>query len=249
MRLAFYFTKIEIFKILKRRFQLILLLLTTIGYPILINVYITISLEENLSNGDVAGSVIMLTTSIIFLPLWVTIFVGQEFAMSYVARFALTHSRSQYFLSKIIYCFLISTYFTVLTFVTLLVSLNGDSSFFGGLVPQLWITYTLYSILSLCIVFLVRTPILSTVLVYFLPQLDNIIFMVGIKVFNNRIRLGPFEVIRTLYSESTEGFRVSYSNLFFSDPLSIFLPIVYVLIITLISYRYFLARDLKMMSE
>lgn len=262
MNLVLDFAKIEIFKIFARRSQFFLLILTTIGYPFLMAVFITLSFQETKFDGglpleDVTSGVITLTNSFILLPLWITIFVGQEFSMNYVTRFVLTHSRKRYFFSKVIYCFIVSSYFTFLTFITIYISfgtilhhgLVEYNLFFVKLVPQLWIVYTLSALLSLGVVFLIRTPTLSTVLLYILPQIDNIIFFVGSKIYDLEIRIGPFEAVRTLYSKSISPVSFSYSNFFSSNFLSVVWPISYVLIILFLSYRNFLHRDLKMMSE
>jgi len=259
MNLVFYFAKIEIFKVFRRRYLLFLLTLTTIAYPLLIGAFISIFYNEiQFSSAapiaDVAAMVILLTTSIILLPLWITVFVGQEFSMNYVSRFIHANSRSHYFFSKIVYCLLVSAYFTFLSLLTIYLSfrlilfdqVNEHTTFFLQLVPQLWTVYTLYSLVCLSLVFLIRKPILSTMLLYIIPQVDSIITMVANKFFDSTIRLGPFEMIRMLYSESVRGYTVSYISYSFYNSL---LPFCYVLLIIIASYRYFLRRDLKIMSE
>lgn len=255
--------KVELIKIMRRRSLLIILIITCLVFPLSVKIgsYL-VSKEPNVVEGlfvDQVSSIVIIACSfILFLPMWVSYFVGQEFDNGYVNRVTFLTSRKEYFFSKIIYCILVSLFFTFLASVALLISvkvnafpsISIDFKFVIAFTVQVLIFNILNSLTILCITFAIRKPKLATAIVYLCNGLDNFVYnildkMAGIKA--------PFlRIFTSLFSKAGGNppySDIKYYNPLLEEPTIVFSSVVFVSLILCLSYIWFLRRDLKPISD
>jgi hypothetical protein len=254
--------RLEAFKILNRRTLLVLLIFSSLAFPLFVKVITYLeSIEKTTNEGAflelVASSCLLFMTSIVFIPLWVSVFVGSELSNGYVNRMVFLTSRGNYFISKLMYCFLISVFFTALSAGALLVSVR-TSIFSELLIPEhfiiLFILQTFlvaccYSLTILAITFWVRKATTALVLSYILPQVDGIIYMLFSKLLSINLNLLPFKLLESLYKKPEVGFEMNYINPITEHPQTLIAPIFFAVVVTYLSYKWFQKRDLKPISD
>jgi hypothetical protein len=253
----------ELFKIRKRKSLLTLSVVTVIVFPLLAAGFAYLaSIDKNVVEGtfveDLAGIIIAYMSFFIFLPLWVTLGVGQELKGGHASRVAFARGRKHYFLSKLIYCLVVSVLFTILATVGFLLAIKvpvfgpftTDWAFTARYAVQVFIVAVLYALLMLCLTLAIRAPTPALVAAYCLPSADGIIHMIVEEVWNIELMWGlPFQVVFSLFRKHALGPEVEYINPLADNPLAIVWPILFVAGITYLSYRWFLNRDLKVMSD
>ncbi|MFM9838612.1 MAG: hypothetical protein ACKVOQ_10135 [Cyclobacteriaceae bacterium] len=253
---------IELFKVVNRKSLVILLIVTVIIFPLLvITVTYLESIEENTIQGSfvdtIAAIVIVFMTLLLFLPLWIASFVGQELTNGHVNRIVFSTSRKHYFFLKLIYCLAVSTLFTFLGAIAFLIALKNpafgsidlDAGFFLRFIAQIFLIAILYSLTTLCITFAIRSPIPSLVVAYFAPQVESIIYFLFDRLMDIKLNWLPFQLLSSLHKKSGVRTEVDYLNPLVENPIGIVWPILLVTIITYLSYLWFLRRDLKVLSD
>jgi hypothetical protein len=256
--------KIELMKIMRRRSLLIIFLVTCAVFPLAAKItshFISIDKGaiEGLFAEQMALLMILFCAFILSLPMWVTFFVGQEFDNGHVNRAVFLTSRKTYFLSKVIYCVLLSLFFTVLAIVSFVISVHVSAfptlvispKFVGGLAAQVLLFNILNSLTILCVTFALRRPKLATALVYLVMRMDD--FAYHFLNMTTGARLPFLRVFGILYTRSPKDYRgglsLDYYNPLLEAPLDVLPSVAFVAAILYLSYRWFLRRNLKPISD
>src|SRR6218665_1628129 len=124
--------KTEIFKARHRKFQLTALLFTLVGFPLFMKAFtIIIAKASDQANAppelfiaEVAGVHVKMPMFVLFIPLWTATFVAQEFSSNHVNKAVFLTSKKDYFISKIIYCFIVSLWFAAIESMSVAFSLD-----------------------------------------------------------------------------------------------------------------------------
>lgn len=248
---------------LHRKWQLAMLFFSVVGFPLLMWALVLLGGDNRplgLFIAVIAAAIINTSTSVLFIPLWITVFVGQEFSSNHVNKAVFLTSRKEYFTSKIIYCCIVSLLFTVVESISIAISLNNDLfqstitkfSFISWFMPHVFIINILYSLVFLCLTFAFRSPKASLLTAYFLPQLDGILFNIFDMAFNIKLNWFPFKLLYSMYIRNgyNPGKSKQYFNPIYEGDFLIFIaPAAFVAGLCFLSYRWFLVRDLKTMSD
>jgi hypothetical protein len=253
--------KIEIDKILHRKFSYWLLIATTILFPIALIVISNISIQQEgmmevefISN--LSFAIISYIQSYIFLPVWIIIFIGQELSNGYINRFVFARSKNDYFLSKLIYCASIALYFSVLGIISFVasaytLSLVSDISILQclKLFCQLTISVFSYAVLLASLVFIVKSPTVGFIIYLAWNFSEGILFRIAEGIWNIELKWLPLHLVRTLYTTNGEVTSDRYYNPFDGNLMVAAIPIVFIGMVMLLAYQSFLRTDLKQLSD
>jgi hypothetical protein len=253
----------EIFKLVKRRSSLIFLLITVVGFPVFaISISYLESHGESVIEGfflEKAAQFILIMTVGPFMIIGSTFFTAQELTNGFVNRVVMITSRERYFLSKVYFTTSIAILLAILGSFSLYLSvttsgLNSvklDLVFATHFLIQLLLFALLYSFIYLNLTFMFRSPLAAGLAAYFFPQIDHIIYIVVKMWLNLDLWWLPFRSLGSLFQQiNTDGSkREEYVDLFTLSPLTIAWPILFVMAFTYLNYRWFLRRDLKILSD
>lgn len=253
--------KIEIDKIVNRKFSCWLLIITTILFPLALIIISDISLQEDEITeagflANLSFAIISYIQSYIFLPIWIIIFIGQELSSGYSNRFVFARSKKDYFLSKLLYCTIITLYFSVLGIISFIASAY-TSSFTSDvstlqclkLFCQLIISIFSYAVLLMSLVFIVRSPATGIIIYLVWNFTEGILFRIAEGIWNIELKWLPLHLIRTLYTINGEATSKSYYNPFDGNLQSTTLPLLFIIALLFVSKQLFLQTDLKPLSD
>ncbi len=249
-------------KIIQRRYSLVLLVGTAILFPAILKILSHLSaVEDQLPEGifvdNVAFSIINYTQTYFFIPLWIIVFVGNELAHGHVNRVVFCRSRRFYFLAKIAYCGIITLFFSCIGLITLLIAIKTSpyasllipSFFYQDFFAQLFLSSLSFSLLILCLVFVLRSA-LKTFIVYFIwSVVEDIAFTVFDKLFHIQLSWLPLHLVRSFYSINGKVDLDSYYHPLREDMLQVVPAIGFILVVTVLSYKAFLKCDLPVLSD
>jgi hypothetical protein len=249
-------------KILHRRYSLILLIGTTILFPAILKILSYLNTTEDntpegLFAGNLAFSIITYTQTYFFLPLWIIVFVGNELSHGHVNRVAFCKSRHFYFAAKLIYCGMISFFFSLVGLITLLISIKTSpythlqlsSMFYADFFAQLFFSSLSFALLLLCLVFFIRSP-LKTFIVYFIwSVVEGIIYTVFDKLLDIKMNWLPLHLVRTFYSINGKLDLDNYYHPLMEDLFQVIPAVGFIFILTFFTYRTFIKSNLPMLSD
>ena len=259
--------KTEIFKALHRKWQLTALLFTLVGFPLFMKAFAVIMAKASeqaneppeLFIAEVAGVHVKMTMFVLFIPLWTATFVGQEFSSNHVNKAVFLTSKKDYFISKIIYCFIVSLWFAAIESMSVAFSLDGGLfqspltklSFIYWFAPHVFLINLFYALIFLCVTFAYRSPTASLLAAYCFPQLDGFAYHLFAKLFHINLNWLPFKLLNSTYIQNGYKYDANqYYNPLYEGELLIFLgPAALAVGLCFLSYRWFLVRDLKTMSD
>ena len=253
---------LEITKILKRKTSLFLLLGTILLFP---SIIATISyvgavrddVPEGLFPNQVASLILTFSQSYFFLPVWIIVFVGQEFSTGHVNRIVFTCSRDYYYQAKLLYCALITILFSLMSGITYLISittgpfesLSLDAAVFLGFVLQTALSTFAFTTVLLFFVFLVRSPLVAFVTYFVWGLVESVLYTLFKGLYDIELFWLPLHLVRTFYVKNGEAKIDAYYNPLVESPLTLIAPIVFVVIMVFLGKRVFLHRDLKPLSD
>lgn len=254
--------RFEILKLFGRKYVVILLAITTVSFPLLIAVLGRISVTANeISEGlyieTMAFYILKISQTYFFLPVYILILCGHEFLIGHVNRVVFLRSRSFYFTAKIIFCLIISVFFTFLGIIALFLSIefSGFTSLYADILFYIEFTFTilvtsfLFSILLLSIVFVFRSPIVSYVFFVGWDFCEGIVFLMFNRLHNIKLIGLPLHSIRLLYDKDLSHNVESYRRIFSEFEFTIVTPFLLVGSIIIILYLHFKNSDLKSLSD
>jgi len=253
--------RLEVSKILSRKSMLVTLIVTSIIFPLGMNVisYLSVTTDkiaEGLQADQTSLFIFHFIHLYLFLPVWIFIFIGQEFSKGHVNRVVFLQSRKFYFLSKLFYCFLISTYFTILGLITLIIALTTSPyelleigfSYYLVFTIQLFFTNLAYSLLLLSAVFIIRSPVKSFVIYLVWGFLEGMIILL-MRFYSIDFAFLPIQLVRSLYVRNGIPQSEDFYSWTIHDIGTITIPILFVTFLTLVTYRIFQKRDIKALSD
>jgi hypothetical protein len=253
--------KIEVDKILHRKFSRWLLIVTTIVLPLALIIISDMSTQDEALTeaefiANLSFAIISYIQSYIFLPIWIILFIGQELSNGYINRFVFARSRKDYFLSKLLYCVSIASYFSVLGIISFIASaytasVLSDITIFQcmKLFCQLALSTLSYAMLLMSLVFIVRSPAIGFIIYLAWNFSEGILFRVAAGIWSIELKWLPLHLVRTLYTINGEATSGNYHNPFDGNPTAITLPITFIMIATMLTYQSFLQTDLKPLSD
>ena len=254
--------QLEMGKILGKRFSLLLLIISAILFPILVKIISHLNaVEDNVPEGlyaiHVAFGVIAYSQTYFFLPVWLIIFTGQEFSNGHVNRIVFETSKQFYFKSKIVYCGLITVFFTVIGLLSLVISiayspfpdLNINVGFYFQFLFQMAVATFSFSILLLALVFVFQSPTLTFVIYLGCNFIEGIIYTSVKGIYKIEMVWLPFHLVKTFYSRNGESSVDYYHFPFTETPTSLIAPSLFVFFLLLFSYHYFSRNSLKTLSD
>lgn len=252
----------EISKILNKRFSLILLVVTIILFPVLIKVISHLSVTEDgvpegLFAEQVAYGILSISQTPLFLPVWIIIFTGLEMSNGHVNRVVFAKSRKYYFLSKIIYCGIITAGFCFIGLISLIIAVNTspfqqltvNQIFYWEFLLQLAFSIFGYSIILLGVTFFFRSPGLAFIIYYGWTFVEGIIFILVRSRYDVEMKWLPFHLIRTLYTSNGVMASENYYNPFIENITSIIAPIGFISFIACVTFYFFSRSNLKPLSD
>lgn len=191
------------------------------------------------------------------IMLWTVLTIGQELSHGYVNRAVVATSRRYYFLSKLGFCTILSVFFTFLGVINFLISFLCssdtrfviDNFFLMQFAVQLLLASLLYSLSYMCIVFAIRSPLASAITCYFWPQVEGFVRLVFKSEIGIDLNILPFQLIHSVHMKPSSASNSLYDYVPLNDPLIAVVPIISVTTFAFFSYRWFLKRDLKPLSD
>jgi hypothetical protein len=251
----------EIGKVVYRRLALILLIATILIFPLLVKVISHLSvLKDKIPEGlfaiNVATTVLLFSQTIVFIPIWMIVLVGLEFSSGHVNRVVFIKSREYYFLSKVAFTVLVTLFFSVLGIIAFTVATETSPfkffhvplDFYISFFAQLFTATLAYCILLLCLVYWLRSPVIAFVVYIAWSMVDGITYSVFKSLYNVELIL-PLQFVRTLYMKGGEIDPKNYYNPFVESPALVIGPLVMVGAILFFTYRIFIRRSLKPLSD
>lgn len=255
----------ELFKILRRKHSLILLVLTSFILPIQMIVLVKLFTDSNSVVSDavpleVAHMVIRFTHLWMFLPLWVLALCSAEFSVGFVNRYVSMRSRSDYLFSKFSFCILVSFFFATLGLISLILSLaylglsrpeTANAFFYCEFFLASFLSSFGLSVFLLLIVFVVRSGVWS-ILTYMIYSIsEGILIKYFDFVHSIRIKWLPLAQVRYLYARSYETVSGgnNYKRLLLDFDGQIFSALLFVGLTIAFTGLYFLRKDLRPLSD
>lgn len=252
----------ELTKLLRKRFSLILLLVTVVSFPVLIKIAAHLGstsdgIPEGLFADKVAFSIFAYSQSYFFLPVWVIIFTGMEIVNGHVNRVTFIRSRTYYFNAKLVYCGIVTALFTLLALASLSISISTSSyqtltvslSYYTAFIVQYAIVTACYTLLLLCIALTFRSPMVSFVVYLGWTFVESTLYAVAKGFYHIEFNFLPFQSVRNLYRVSEDVATSAYHNPVFTDPVTFIVPVAIVLIFVLGVRTLFLKRELTVLSD
>lgn len=254
--------KIEVDKILNRKFSRWLLIATTILFPIALVSISKIRIREDEITqtefvSNLSFAIISYIQSYIFLPIWIIIFTGQELSNGYVNRFVFASSRKDYFLAKITYCTIVSLYFSVLGIISFILSIY-TSSFtsldigilqYVKLLLQFAFSFFSYAVLLTGLVFIIRSPAIGFIIYLAWNFTEGILYRVAEGIWSIELSWLPLHLIRTLFTYNGETASGNYYNPLDGNLTVVALPLAFMTITMLLSYHFFKQTNLNALTD
>jgi hypothetical protein len=253
----------ELGKIFHRRLSLITFFATIFLFPVLIKAFthmmvVKTQIPEGLFANNVASVVILFSQSYTFIPVWMLLLAGLEFTSGHVNRVAFMKSRGYYFMSKLAFTAIVTLLFSVLGIIAFMIStetspfrdFHAPFTFYLQFLAQLFLVSLAYSALLLCLIFWLRSPIIAFVIYFAWNTVESIGFTLFQKLYHTELTWLPFHLINTLYLRNGEsGISNDYYNPLAESPTSVVAPLAMVAVILFFTYKIFIRRDLKPLSD
>ncbi|MBX2894961.1 MAG: hypothetical protein KF856_03450 [Cyclobacteriaceae bacterium] len=251
----------EWIKLRSRRWIWALAAVYIIGLPIAIKMITGVSyLKKEIAEGQfmeyAAFGFINFSCLHLVIPLWIILLIGIEFGNGHVNQVVFNASSKHYFISKLVYCFLIALTFSVLGTITMgLVHVTAPFditvpvSFYGVFIFQSLFTFLSVALLFMSIIFLTRNIAVALVTYFLLSFTEGMVFMFVKKIYSIDLFFLPFHVVNVLYVKGGSTATANYYNLFQDfDSRVLWLPVSIILLVWL-TYIDFTKRELKPLSD
>ncbi|MCW5912218.1 MAG: ABC transporter permease [Cyclobacteriaceae bacterium] len=251
----------EWIKLKSRRWIWALAAISIVGLPVAIKVVMGVSYINNeVAEGQfmeyAAFGFISFSSMYLFIPLWIIVFIGTEFGNGHVNQVVFNASDKDYFISKLVYCLLISLAYCLLGVITMvlvqvtapfkvMVSLN----FYGVFIFQSFFTFLSIALLFMAITFVARSIAVVFVSYFLLSFTEDLAFMFVKKIYDTELFFLPFHITSSLYVKGGERLTANYYNLFQNFDSRVLLLPVFLLAILWLTYRDFTKRELKPLSD
>jgi hypothetical protein len=251
----------EISKITTRRFSVILMLATVILFPAMVKVISHLEAGDGLPEGlfadKVVYSTILFSQTYFFLPVWIIVFVGQELSNGHVNRVVFIKGKKFYFLSKLYFCVLVTAFFSILGLIAIMISLitapypgfTVAPSFYFKFILQMVSATFAFSCLLLCVVFVLRSPVVSFVIYFAWTFVETMAFLLFKGVYKIELYGLPFHMAKGFFVRRGEVKLENYYYPFVEDPMALIAPTVFIPVIVYATWRYFSKSDLKPLSD
>jgi hypothetical protein len=255
--------KFEISKLVRSKWSVMLTIGTAILYPLTVIIVCFLgSTEDNIAEGlfvqCVAFGVISYSQLFLFIPAWILMLVGNEFTNGFVQRYVFLKSRSAYIVSKIIFCTIVTVFFSLLGTIAFVFAV--EFSAYPDLhvtvldCIQLFVQMTVanlaFCLVLLSLIFVVRSTVYGFVAYFAWNFFEGIVATLLRKFTILDVEILPLHLIRSLFSTSGEPKSEDYFNPFFTSDISIvFLSILVVAAITSITFFTFREAQLKALSD
>lgn len=252
---------IELFKIIRRKFSLWLLMATTIVFPILIYVVSYLHVVEDevsvetLTN-EIAGGVVEFSQIFIFLPAWIIVFVGMEITGGYVNRVVFYSSKVYYLNLKISYCLLVSIYFGLLGTLSFIMTMKMLPTqavvaplFYLMFGIQLLFSSFFYSIFLVGLTFICKSPIVTSVVYIGWSTIETAIYTLFNKLYGVKLFWLPLHLLKSLHNRDNAASVRDYYNPFMENVGGLLLPTLFALVVLGFLYYFFPKSNLKPLSD
>lgn len=251
----------EFYKVRQRKWLLIYLCANSILLPILTKIltnlnFTTGQTAEGQYLDHAAFGIISFSSFYLFLPVWILIVSGIEFTNGHYSLVIFHKSRWFYFCSKVVYCLMISVYFSLLGLISLLLiqktapfSITISVQVFIEFFIQSFITFFSLSLFQLSIIFFTRNPITGFIVYFFISFGERMIYTLLMKIYSIDLFYLPLHLLNSFYVRSGEVKSENYYNPFSDfDPRIALLPVL--LLFTLgLTYLWLIKKDIKSLSD
>lgn len=251
--------EIEVFKILRRRFSVGLLLATTIIFPVFNYIIARLHVRDDGPSAeqlpyDVAFGFIQFSQAFFFIPVWIVVFVGLELSNGHANRVVFAKSRKYYILSKIYYCLIICSFFTLLAIISFVIisralALHVETLFYFQFVIQFLLAAILISAFLLGLTFLLKSPLVTYVVYVGWSTIEGLIYTFFKAVYGVKLFWLPVHLIISVYAREGDRMLQNYFNLELATLPKLALPIVFASAIILAIYYFFPKSNLKPLSD
>jgi len=252
--------RLEFQKIFRSRFHVVLLAATVIIYPVLAIITSYFQRQEGgYSDYELirvmACAMIAYAHAPFFIPVLIIFMVSREFKNHHIHTYVFANGRDSYFISKIVYCAIVTSLFTFLGTICLaIVDLQMDgqqvgASFYLLSALHQFISHFCFSAFLMCLVFFVRS-MPASVAIYMAWSLVEGILSLQLKHMSISPKWLPLHLIGSLYSRNGDSSSSkNFYNPLMENPWATVAPIMLVLVVLLASYRVFAMKDLKPLSD
>lgn len=252
---------LDLEKIITRRTTRLSLYATVLLLPLAIVMvsYLSVTLDkvpEGNFTDMLSEAIIAFSELYFFLPVWILVFIGQEFSSGYVNRVVFARGRSFYIASKLFYCVAVSLFFTLLGSVSFLLAmyavpfhLHLPLSDYLLFILQLFFSFFCYAVFLLCFVFLLRSPVLSFVVYAGWVFAEDIAYLPLKAVLGAKAELLPVHLLRSLFVKGGEAITENYYNPFANAQGELILPFLFTLLLLSFLRYYFNRIELKPLSD
>lgn len=252
---------LEFHKLRFRRLPRVLFLLTSTIFPVGIALVSQLSIRDNqvpegLFADHLASAIIGYSQMYLFIPAWIIVLAGSEFSGLHVNRVVFARDRQFYFIAKIVFCLIVTLYFSILGLITHLLSvtlspfdLDLGLVYYIKFVSQATIANLLFSLLLIVLVFLVRSSIVAFVVYFVWDFVESILYTFVEGVLDVPLWWTPLHLVRTIYAANgVQGVENYYSP--FEGTLADFLvPVVFVTLVVTVAFRAFSRANLQALSD
>lgn len=257
------FLRLEIQKILGRRICLSLLIATAVLFPAIIVVGSHMELRDAFKPPEVflreiAYATISFSQTIVFIPIWIIFFVGSELTGGHAQRVSFLRGRRFYVTCKIAYCVLVGLFFSMIGLISIVLTVLfspafSDYELSGGFLLSYFIQATVaaisFSLLLLCFVFVMKSPIITFVFFFIWTFVETASSTIFRNVFEVELKYLPFKFIKLLYLTNGVEKTTNYYNPFEDDIVLIIPTLGFVLVILGMAWFYFPKSNLKPLSD
>lgn len=253
----------EIQKLIRSRWSRILAIITALLYPSLLiaTSYLTRA-EASTAEGNFISYLAFATLAYaqiyILIPVWILIGTGREFDTGYVQRYILIRARQDYFKSKIAYCIIVASAFSLLGVLTFPIAVYTsafdsravDAGMLTMLFLQMMMAHIIMSLALLGLVFLIRTTIKAFVIYIAWTWIEGTVSLLLDRLTSIPTAWMPLHVIRSIYTHHGSGDIKDYYNPVADGPyLALLGPFLLVLVLTVLSYRRFRTTGLPALTD
>jgi hypothetical protein len=251
--------KFELIK-LKRRVVLVIVVLTLIVFPILLKTFSHLDyLEGKTPEGSFVEQnqlyIIQYATLYLFIPVWIIIIIGSEFKNGFAQRILFYKSRSFYFKSKIAWCVIVTSVYSLLCVLTLWLCLSTvkyqfaytNFTFYSLFGIQCFITFLLHTLVLMCLVLIIRDIVISLVIYYLWQLVESIVVMLFDRLYHIKLYLLPFQ-LHTVFYLKMDGRKQTLTSIFQYSQENIFSFLMVMLLVAL-TFFHFNRINLKPLSD
>jgi hypothetical protein len=239
------------------------LVLTIVLLPTVIKIVSDLSARQNefpegLFPDALANTVIDFCLSYTSLPAWIIIFIGMELSNGHANRVVFAKGRRYYFVCKLVYCMLISFFFSVLGLASFAFAIETsayqldvvDAGHYTHFFFQIMTSMFSYSVLILFLTFIIRSPGITFVVYFSWEFAEGIISVLLKHVAPEYRRFLPFHIVGSFYSTSPLGFDIEgYCKPLLENPIVLILPSVFVCALMVSACYIFKYCDMKPLSD